>query len=151
MSTYTKFLLVFLTLIAAFFLQQSRILSFGNVNPNLILIVFLLLVFRVDNIWFFGALLLSTAATIFALTPYWFPQVLVVMLLALGFYFLKRILTGNHALDFLIVVLLGSAIFYLVIGAFRFSLIPMGLILGEISYNLILGFIIWPVFRFLKQ
>lgn len=151
MNIYTKFLLVFLALIAAFFLQQSRVLSFGNVNPNLILIVFLLLVFKVDNIWFFGALLLSTAATVFAFTPYWFPQVLVVILLALVFYFLKRILTGNHALDFLIVVLLGSVIFYLVINAFRFSLIPVGLILVEISYNLILGFIIWPVFQFLKR
>ena len=151
MNIYTKFLLMFLALIAAFFLQQSRILSFSSVNPNLILIIFLLLVFRVDNIWFFGALLLSTAATVFAFTPYWLPQVLVLMLLALVFYFLKRILTGNHMLDFLIVVFLGTGIFYLVINAFQFSLIPVGLILVEILYNLILGVIIWPVFRFLKR
>ncbi|MCP6719881.1 MAG: hypothetical protein KJI72_00960 [Patescibacteria group bacterium] len=151
MNIYIKFLLVFLAVVAAFFLQQSGILSLGSINPNLILISFLLIIFKLDNIWFLGALLLSMAAVFFTLTPYWFPQVLVVVVLAIGFYFLKRILTGNNMLDFLIAILLGTVIFYLIINVFRFSLISVGLVLGEVLYNLILGFVIWPIFRFLKE
>ena len=143
LSVNAKFLIVFLVLVVAFYLQQYRFLSFGGVNPNLILIGFSLLVFKVADARFLGMLVLATVAAAALLTPYWVLQLVTVAALIMGFYFLKEVLTGNHALDFLIVILAGTVLFYMVTNIFHLSLVPVGLIFKEVLYNLLLGAAAW--------
>lgn len=143
MSVYAKFLLVFLALVVAFYLQQYRFLSLGGVNPNLILVGFSLLVFKIADMRLFGGLLLATVAAAVVLTPSWFFQILTIAVLAIGFYFLKEVLIGNRTLDFLIIILAGTVLFYVIINVPHLSLIPIASIFKEVLYNLILGTILW--------
>lgn len=146
MITHTKLLIIFLVLVMAFYLQQYRVLSFGGVNPNLILIGFALLIFGVANPKVLGILFLATVAMMLALTPYWSFQIVTVAVVSIGLYFLKRIFTGSRMLDFLIVVLLGTISFYVIVNIPQLSFLSIGLLLKEIMYNLILGSILWLVF-----
>lgn len=137
-----KILIAALALAAAFLLQQYRFLSLAGVNPNLILVGLLFFVFRPVNLRFLAYLVFLTVAMTLLFTPFWLLEMLLVLLLAVAFYFIKRVMTGNRFFDFLIVVGAGTALFYAVLGAPAFNL-PYGLILGEILYNLILGALIW--------
>ncbi len=140
-----KILIAFTALFIAFILQQFRFLSLGHVNPNLILIGFLFLVFKRANLMFLGSLLLGVALTALLFIPQWFLQVLVVLLLIMAFYFIKNFMTGNRFFDFLLAVILGTIVFYTAVSLLRFSF-SAALILGEILYNTVLGAVIWNIF-----
>lgn len=139
-----RFLIAFIALTVVFLLQQYRFLSLGGTNPNLLLLGFLFFVFKQENLWFLGSLFLGVAAVSFLFTWLWFLQTLVIFLVTLVFYFVKKIMTGNRLFDFLIALFLGTVLFYIVIG-FGSANLPYLLILGEILYNLTLGALFWSI------
>jgi len=126
-----------------FFVQETRILAIGGINPNLILITFLLAIFFQKN--FFSLLFLMVAVSLifFVFIKFWIISLLVLELAVIIFYLLKKFLTGYKILDFLIGIILISIFYYTIVAIFSSYYFTVWLVLGEILYNLILGLILW--------
>jgi hypothetical protein len=139
-----KILIPIIIVSVFFMLGQFRALSVAGINPNLLLIALFFFAVRADRFSFLGVLLAVSAVLVFLFTPFWIIQYLVVLLIVLVFYFLfiKNLMTGNRLFDFLIAVVLGTFLFYLVVGFFSFGL-PKTQILWEMLYNLAVGVLLW--------
>jgi len=142
---FKKFIILFAALAVIFIIGQSRLLSVNGVNPNLFLVFFLLIAFNAGSFLFILALALATLLFIFVFTPSWFPSFGLASLLVLAFYFLKRFLTGTALLDYLLLVLAGTLLFYFLLAFPDLTALPLGQILSEALSNLILGVIMWFV------
>lgn len=136
-----KFFGLFAVLMVLFFIQQQRILSVNDVNPNLIFVVLLAIAFfQVFRLRFLLLLLLLFFfVSGFWAGGFWFFQILVLGLIALGTYFLKPHLSGSLFWDFLIVLAVGHFLFYLVVNVAHLPDLPWLTILAELVYNLVLG------------
>ncbi len=138
-----NFVFFFIILAAIFVIGANRWLSVGGVNPNLFFVFFLLLASNARNLLFVLGLALSLLLFVFVFSPEWAPPFAFLLLLVLAFYFLKRILTGTALLDYLLLVLAGTLLFYFIPGIFHLSALPFAQIIGEALYNLALGVILW--------
>lgn len=146
MIMLNKFLLVLLLLNFFLLLQQTRILSVSQVNPNLLLLGFLLLIFSGAKIWL---VVLTAAAFVFMsifFLPFWFLTILIFTALITAFAFFKKFLTGSRFIDFLITIFFATIIFSILIGIAGASPTSLGLILKEFLYNFIFGIFGWLIF-----
>lgn len=143
---------------ALFVLQQFRIFAVWGVNPNLILIAFLFLIFAGVRRWMLGALVLFFLVWVFFILPFWFTESAALAAIVVCAFFLKEAFTGNASFDFFLILFFAVPTFYLlssfahgmVAHGLNFSLYAIGLpsaLFGEVPYDLIVGAIFWSVFR----
>jgi len=144
MTVFSKSVFWLLVLLLLLFLQNSQLFSLGGANPNLILIGFLILIsFGRLNFLPFLAILAAFVLLAFILMPFWFLEILVLAVLATLFNLLKKFSTGNEFADFLITLIIGTILFYIIIYVPNISVLPWRFALKEIFYNAVLGAVIW--------
>ena len=138
-----KFVFIFVVLAAIFILEQYRLFSVLGVNPNLFLVAFLFFIFNARTFWFAALVAASLLIFVLVFSPYLAVPFAVLLLLVLASYPLKKFMTGTPFLDFLALVLASTLVFYLLVGIFRLSSLPVGFIILEALYNLVLGAVVW--------
>jgi len=144
MTVFSKSVFWLLVSLLLLFLQNSQLFSLGGANPNLILIGFLILIsLGRFNFLPFLAILAAFVLLAFILMPFWFLEILVLAVLAILFNLLKKFSTGNEFADFLIILIIGTILFYIIIYVPNISVLPWRLALKEIFYNVVLGAVIW--------
>ncbi|MDI6820671.1 MAG: hypothetical protein QMD65_00635 [Patescibacteria group bacterium] len=138
------FWIVFIVLIC-FFLQETKILVIGGINPNLILIALLLIIFFQKDFFPLLFSLIAVSVIFLIFIKFWLISLLVLELSVIIFYLFKKFLTGNKAVDFLIGIILISIFYHIAVVSFSNYYFSIRLVLSEIFYNLIFGFILWLV------
>ncbi|MEK7542836.1 MAG: hypothetical protein AAB503_00830 [Patescibacteria group bacterium] len=135
-----------------FFLQYSRVAEIWGINPNILLVFFLTLLFLR-----FAAFLFSVSALVFLIFSifffhFWFFEAIALVAVSIMAGFTRKALTGDRVLDFFTLVLCSTIIFYAVLyGLDIFSFSVLFIILKEALYNILVGcvallFIFAPVF-----
>ena len=141
MKIILEFLIVFLVLALALFLKMERALSLGGINPNLVLVILVLLIFyfsRFGTAFFLFAVSFTVILSFFWM-PFWWSKVMVLGVLALGIYFVRDRFTGNDLINVGMVIAALTLLFYLIFNVFNISGTPWVSILGEMFYNMTLG------------
>lgn len=146
MAVFNKFLHSFLAIYFFWLLQQSGVFKIHNVNPNLLLLVFLLLIYSGAGIKLTASIAFVFAFFAFVFSQFWFFSILLLLSVAVLIGLLKKFLTGNKFVDFLISIFFATAAFAVLNNIHKLSFSFSGLILGEIFYNLILGVLGWILF-----
>ncbi len=145
--------LYFLFLICiAFVIQQSRIFEYGGINPNLVMLVFLVFIFH-RRLLIREAIIISVGFLLFSVqfSVSWAIAIFISFLMAM---FIRRLLTGNIFLDFIIVLVVLTPVFYVIsecifnilhsgLNFVDFHFVFSGFILNEIIYNLLFGITFW--------
>lgn len=150
MKVLIKILLWFFLVSSAVIIQSNHFLNFLGVNPNLILLfVFLPLILEKE---FSRVLLLISITLILILIflPYWPKEILILAGLAILGLFLRKFLTGNELLDFIILIFLGSLGFYL-INSFSYCFQEPLILIAELIYNIFLGSLLFFIFRYFYE
>ncbi len=156
MADLFRFIFALLFLGLLIFLEMTRFLSLGGINPNLALIFFsgiLLEPYFRKRIkpGFFYVLLIFAFAVSLILSDFWVMPWAVLLFIILAVFFLRNFFTGRPFPDFLLTVGLGTVVFY---GALKFatgSVFAGGFVFDELAYNLILGAIFWLCLNFLAR
>ncbi len=148
MADLAKFILILFLLTLLIFLQGTRFLSFDGINPNLLFIFFsgLLLAPRFRDkikLNFLLALLFFSLLVTSFISGFWLMPWILLAALVILIYFFRDFFTGRPLPDFLLVLGLGTLIFYGLLGIFTGGVLAGGFVLAEIAYNLILGGIFW--------
>ncbi len=157
MKTYINFLLLCAGGSLVLFLQQSRVLEVYGINPNFFLVFLLVPVFY-GKIQFSYGIALGLFFFLFSLFLFpffkiWMGSVLFVFLLAL---FLRKKMTGNALIDFLLWTVFGTVIFYGVsegvsniyehgINITDFSFLFHTFFIKEVFFNIVYAAIIWGI------
>ncbi len=152
MTLATRFIFLLALSFFVFAIQAARVFAVFDVQPNLILIFFLILLFvlssSAENLLFLGALLSVSFVLDWIFFSFWLLQLLILgVLLGLSFAY-KSILTGTHGTDFLIILVLISGVFYGVLALTNSSEVLWHVVLAEIFYSLIIGL---PLFFAIKN
>lgn len=158
MRSFSSFLAVFLGMSAAFLLQQFRVFSLFGVNPNLLLLGFLTLVFLRAAPWIAFVFLAVFLLLVYVQMPFWFLEGIALALLVLVVVLVKKFLTGYSSVDFFISLILGTAVFYGIVGVMEnISALGLGFreyhfsiphfLVKEMVYNAFLGSIFWALFH----
>ncbi len=143
MEFINKFLFIFLISVFFLFLGEWRVLSLGGVNPNFILLFFLIVsFFKKGHIYLF--LLGFFFFFIFLIfMPFWIFKFLLLFLLGFVMFFIRRFLSGNELFDFLVMIFFGTFAFYFLAGVFELGVFDLFLVLKEVVYNSIFGILLW--------
>lgn len=132
-----KILFNLLGLTVLFLLQQYRVLSIVGINPNLLLIGFLVIIFfQKQPIWLFIITSFLFLVIIFWVFNFWFLPILILTLLVIIMDFFKNLLTGNKFIDFNLAFFIISSLFGITL-----RLMPW-VFFQELIYSMILGVII---------
>ncbi|MBI5732869.1 hypothetical protein HY967_02850, partial [Candidatus Jorgensenbacteria bacterium] len=137
-----RFISTSLLWMLAFLVSTTRILSIGGVNPNLVIVVVLLVVFLSgvkDRSMILSLIVFSLMA--FYIMPWWGFSFGILAGVLIFITFLKRIFTGINFIDFLISILIVTLCFYGLQYIFRLGVFQIHSFIGEMFYNLILGMI----------
>jgi hypothetical protein len=136
-------------------MQSSGLTHVFNTTPNLILLFLLALIFppndffRVSFADFFAIILVFLVLSVFWF-PFWWLSFLILILISIMFYFLKRYFTGDAVTDFFLGLIITTLIFHAILTLINhsgFAATSLGL---ELIYNLILGGILWWLISRLK-
>lgn len=147
-----RFLFLFLLLVLIFFLQQQRFLSLAGLNPNLLLITFLIIVFhKLLDFKFFLLLAFLFLVVIFYLNPFYAFPVAVLTILTGIFGFLIKYLTGWKIIDFILSLILSQITFYFLLNFQNLTLLKSFNLLWEIVYNLVLGTVIFLIYEKIRN
>lgn len=150
MKDLIKFLLWLLIISVAAIFQINRFFILSNINPNLILLTILAMVVAEKKFLLVSLFLFFSSFFLFFLIPFWLSETTI--LTGMGFLCLlaRKILSGNEFFDFLILIFLGTLGFYLIISP-RYFLVQPGILIGELIYNLFLGFLIFGIAIFFYE
>lgn len=135
---YSSISILVLTLFF-FFLQYSKLLSISGIQPNIILVFPLFLLFKERSSFPFFVSIFSSALYLYFFSPFWILPVSFTIILALFVFFFRSFFTGNHAFDFFGVVAITTIIFLLTLYAFHWGDISVPVMLGSIIYNMLIG------------
>lgn len=155
MARLNRFLFLAVIFAFVFALQAARLFEVGGVGPNLILITALLVLFfpivslRLES-FLWPPLALAILLTGFLFMDFWSLEILVLIILVSTFYLLRKFLTGDTLLDFIIGILTITPLFYLISGVVSGVSPSWGFIILELLYNLFLGTILWLVLSRIK-
>ena len=140
---------LFLTLIFEFllFLQELKIASILDTNPNFLLIFFFVIVFTNEKFAIVLSTLIAVLIIAIIFTPFWIWQIAVLLALIFLINLFRNLLTGKELADFLIAIILGTIMFYVFINVPNLKFLTISSIFWELVYNLILGTIAWFLFQ----
>lgn len=148
MFSWVRTLFLVALVILFFFLQQSRFLSIGGVNPNLLLIGATISVFIVPGFFYFLIWFIGSVLGVFIIAPQWFYEGFIVLGLSFIFFLSRKFLTGSHFFDFVSMLVLGTFLFYVLADILNLGNLPKIVVLfEEAAYNLILGMLLWSIFK----
>lgn len=155
MKDLTRFIFALCFVALLVLIQGTRFFSFNGINPNLIFIFFSGLIlapgFRGKIKPIFLAVLLLFALILESFfSVFWLIPWLILTLMMVAVYLLKNFLTGRPLPDFLLVLGLGTPIFYGLLKLMSGSIFRGGFVLWETVYNLILGTVFWFCLNLLK-
>ncbi|SRR6056297_2102300 len=141
MKILNRFLLLFLIFISLLLLQSNGFLNIGGIAPNLILIGFLISSFVLPSCdtKFIFILLLSLLGVSFIWFSFWLPVIFLAGLLGGLFSFIKKILSGDIFIDYLLSAVVATFLFYITSYALGFGGVIWSIIIWEIIYNIIIG------------
>ncbi len=143
MATVNRYSMALAATWVLFTLQQFRTLSIGGVNPNLLLVYLMLVVFSGAGLGIAATLALSVLLGTFLWLPSLLLPVSVVCALSFIAALAKRMLTGNAMLDYVIAVALSVALLYLFLNLAHLPVLSAWFVLGEVVYNLTVGVLLW--------
>ena len=129
------------------FVYSERVFGVGPINPNLLLILFLLVLFgyQLRTLFFIWLLVLLIVGLLWF--PFWFPS-FVALAVVLGLFGIFRFLfTGTAFFDFLLALVLGTLFLY---GLSSFVVAASWntfMVFQEILYNILLGAVLWILIR----
>ncbi len=126
---------------------QSLGFSIFGVKLNLALAAVIAASFFVANLWE-GLLLVVLAALILKFAPGFESEILIFSLIGAGAILIKKYLPWHYFFSNLILIILGTFIFYLFLAA---NLILTTIFLKELVLNLIAGTLIFALLNFLWQ
>ncbi len=129
----------------------SRVFAIDGVNPDLPLLFFAWLSSfpPKKKIGFrsFLLLLVVFSCAVFFLGKFWLPEIAIFDVILLACFYASRFLTANWFLDFLIIQIAATFVFYgasalLVRSSFVFPLVCF-----EAVYGIVISLFVWPVMR----
>jgi len=131
------FILLFLVILLSG-LQVFGFSIFG-IRPNLALAIIITASFFVENIWQ-GFLLVVLMTLILKFSPGFESEILALSLIGVGAVLIKKYLPWHYFFSNLILVGLGTLIFYVILAS---SLITSVIFFEELAFNIIAGMIIF--------
>lgn len=140
-------LLSLILLICLLSFIQSLGFSISGVKPDLALVGVIAVSFFVSNLWE-GFLLVALAALILKFSPGFESEILTLSLIGAGALMIKKYLPWHYFFSNLILITVGTFIFYLFLAA---NLIPTIIFFKELILNLIAGTLIFALLSFLWQ
>ena len=143
MISPVSFLSTVFFFMVAFFFQQAGVFVVHGIQPNFILVGLVFLAVRVPERKIFISFIIVLGIFILLLTPYWIQPILLMFMYAVGFYFLKDMVTGNAFFDFMVGIFLGILFLYSVTSFLNAPFIALPLLLGEIAYTFLVGVLVW--------
>ena len=156
MADLARFVLVLLFLTVLILVQGTRFFSFNGINPNLVFVFFsgLILTPNFQNRIkpkFLAILLFFTFILEFFFSSFWLVPWLILMLMIIAVCLLKGFFTGQPFIDFLLVLGLGTPLFYGLLKFASGTIFKGGVVLWETLYNLIFGIVFWFCFNLFKK
>ena len=130
-------------------MQQTSLLNFFGVRPNLALVVLLAMIF-VTKDWVSYLILVLTASLLLKSTPIWDKTVIVFLLVVAGSYLLEKVLPWRPIFSSLVLIISATTLFALASAALS-GTNPQGFLGQELLYNLILGVAALAVLSFIYQ
>ena len=135
------------SLLLVVFVYSERVFGVGPINPNLLLILFLLILFgyQLRTLFFFWLLVLLIVGLLWF--PFWFPS-FVVLAVVLGTFGVFRFLfTGTAFFDFLLALVSGTLFLYGLSSFIAAASWDTFMVFQEILYNILLGAVLWIFIR----
>jgi hypothetical protein len=122
-------------------LQLNGFLSFKNVTPNFILIFFIIFSFILPfrDIKYMFYILIGMTFVSFLWFPFWAYLVFMAGLIGILFGLIKKFLSGDIFIDFLLACMIGTFSFYLISYFLSLGVILWPVIIFEIIYNILIG------------
>lgn len=132
--------LIFLILIIGLLaILQSFSFSVFSIKPDLILAAIIVASFFVENIWQ-GFLLVAISAFLLKFSPGFEKEILILSLIGTGVIIIKKYLPWHYFFSNLILIGLGTLIFYVILAS---NLIISIIFFEELTFNIIVGMIIF--------
>lgn len=143
MESLNNFLVLFLVFNLLLTFQQFGVFSLFRVNPNLLLIGFLLFVFYRPKPSLLFLVFISFLFSSFFFAPFWVLKISILLVLVGVFALVRKFLSGDDFFDFLISVFLSVPIFYILSNLKNVATVPFGFLFKELLYNFALGIAFW--------
>jgi len=140
-------LLVLFSIVGLLSFLQAFSFSIFDIKPNLALTAVITASFFVANFWQ-GFLLIALAALILKFTPGFEKETLIFSLIGAGAVIVKNRLPWHYFLDNLILIALGTLVFYVILAP---GLIFTIIFLKELILNLMAGGLIFALISYLWQ
>lgn len=141
----SRYPLIFLLLILAGLLQNTDVLNFYQIKPNLVLVFLIAISFFIPNFLTYLGLVL-VGLILIAFRPGFEPEAAVLGLLAVLSFSLVRFLNLQMVYNNFLLIGASTLLFYL-LTAPSFILQNPLLVFGEMVYNLVLGVIFFRIFE----
>ena len=146
-----KLLILAIIMFGFFAVQTSRVFEIVGIQPNFIMVAFLVLVgaisYSKENFLFVTILELIFFGLTAFLFPFWTREILILEALILLAFYLRQFLTGTHTADFLILVLGTTFIFYGLLYVLKLTERGWSFVFFEAVYNFVFGLPFWYFLR----
>lgn len=147
MKHIALFLFFFSILLVGLFFETSHLLGVYHINPNLVLIIFVLIVCTVESLIYLVPLFIAVGVFIMFTTPFWIWSYLLCGVLVAGIVIAKRFLTGNRFADFISMLVVATALFYIGNNINHFTDLSFVTVFKSVFYTSLVGSLGWLVMR----
>jgi hypothetical protein len=153
MNSITKTSTLIFVFVLLLLFQSNHFFEIESIVPNLTLIAFLILSLKENEgskiVLFIGIFLVAVSLLWFS---FWVWGVILIFIFGIISNFISNFLSGNIFIDYFLVVVLATFLFYAVFYFIGSSFFIWSIVLGEVFYNLILGELFLFLFNdFLKK
>lgn len=142
---FAKIAGLIILVVAAAWIQGANFYLFG-VKPNWVLTILIVSAFMVSDFWLYAVLVFLGAATL-RFQPVFSWELVALVVMALALFWAARYLPLKEAINFIILLTVAPPLFYL-LTAPRLLYLRPGILLLEIVYNFILGFVFILIFKY---
>jgi len=136
-----KFIVIFLLIVVLGVLQNTNLLMFAGIKPNLLLAIIIGLAFFIEDAWLYGFFAILSAVFL-SVGGFFTPEILVFILLAVIAFWAAARWHTQPFLNYLILIGALTFIFYLLTSPFYIISNPVGLFI-ELAYNAVLGALLY--------
>jgi hypothetical protein len=112
MREFSRIISLYLVGLLLFILQSSAVISWGAIKADLMLVFFLILLALRERTWILGACLAGFFGLMSATSGFWTLEAAVFSAVIIALLFIRRFLTGRFLPDFLIGIVIGTALVY---------------------------------------
>lgn len=116
MRSFTRLLFLCAIALVATIIQEFHLIAINGVTPNLLLVLFVVLIVLREPVGILGSLGIALCILAFVHASFWLVPFLILGAVIICLFFLSRVLTGSRYADALLLVFVGTLVFS-VIGA----------------------------------